>query len=104
MAKRRGVQGGIDFKTPKATALWIRTNVIHKGGKVGQDYNWHMPNGDVVVPYMYGVRVYTGGKGLVDRSKDVRSGYVAPAAVGLKLRIVRKPTNGSKIVNLKVRI
>jgi len=96
----------IRLTTAGATKKWVKQNVIAKGGKVDPvTYRWVMPNGDNVVAYAVGIRIIP--KNEVPKIK-VFKGYAKeddmPVPAGLKLRIVRKPTNGNTFVQLKVRV
>lgn len=99
----------IRLTTAGATKKWVKQNVIAKGGKVDPvTYRWVMPNGDNVIAYAVGIRIIP--KNEVPKTK-VFKGYAkeddmpvkTTGAKGLKIRIVRKPTNGSKTVNLRIR-
>jgi len=93
------------------TKTWVRKNIRNKGGVVDPaTYEWKMPNGDRYVVYAVGVRLIPASE--VAKRKKVKAveytreddmGVKASVVKGLKLRIVRKPTNGSKTINLRIR-
>lgn len=92
------------------TKFWVRKNIKAKGGVVDPaTYEWVMPNGDRYVTYAVGVRLIPAGE--VKKRKTIKPVEYAreddlpvTAVKNLRLIIVRKPTNGSKFVNLKVRL
>lgn len=111
------------------TKTWVKKNIKNKGGVVDPiTYEWVMPNKDRYIVYAVGVRLVpaadvakrkkvkpvtyatTDDLGDVKVTKKVKKGktmdeFVESCAVkGLRLIIVRKPTNGSKRINLKVRL
>jgi hypothetical protein len=108
------------------TKSWVRKNIKNKGGVVDPDtYEWVMPNKDRYVVYAVGVRLIPASevakrkkvkpvnyattddlgdvKTPVEKKVRVKRAVKDPVVKVLKLRIVRKPTNGSKIINLRIR-
>jgi len=93
------------------TKSWVRKNIRNKGGAVDPTTcEWVMPNGDRYVVYAVGVRLIPASE--VAKRKKVKPveyareddiGVETTGAKSLKIRIVRKPTNGNKTVNLRVR-